>query len=91
MTHHQVIFGDADQHFYEPVDAFTRFLEPEFRHAIRWVRQDNRQLLLVGDRLFRMIPNPTFDPIAKPGALAEVLGGIVRSALAARLNLALTI
>ena len=75
MTHHQVTFGDADQHFYEPVDAFTRFLEPEFRHAIRWVQQDSRQLLLVGDRLFRMIPNPTFDPIAKPGALADYFRG----------------
>jgi predicted TIM-barrel fold metal-dependent hydrolase len=75
MTNQDVTFGDADQHFYEPLDAFTRFLEPEFRHAIRWVQQDGRQLLLVGDRLFRMIPNPTFDPIAKPGALADYFRG----------------
>jgi predicted TIM-barrel fold metal-dependent hydrolase len=66
---------DADQHYYEPSDAFTRHLEPEHRHVIRWADVDGRQKLLVGDRVYKMIPNPTFNPIAKPGALAAYFQG----------------
>src|SRR3989442_1581660 len=62
---------DADQHYYEAEDAFTRHLDPAFRSAVRWVEVDGRRRLLVGDRLFRMVSNPTFDPVAKPGALAD--------------------
>jgi len=66
---------DADQHFYEPLDAFTRHLDPAHRQAIRWADVEGRTKLLVGDRLFKMIPNPTFDPIARPGALAAYFRG----------------
>jgi predicted TIM-barrel fold metal-dependent hydrolase len=62
---------DADQHYYEAEDAFTRHLDPEFRSTIRWIELDGRRRLLIGDQLFRMVANPTFDPVAKPGALAE--------------------
>jgi predicted TIM-barrel fold metal-dependent hydrolase len=62
---------DADQHYYEAEDAFTRHLDPAFRSSLRWVEMDGRRRLLVGDRLFRMVSNPTFDPVAKPGALAD--------------------
>lgn len=62
---------DADQHYYEAEDAFTRHLEPELQSSIRWVELDGRRRLLIGDHLFRMVSNPTFDPVAKPGALAE--------------------
>jgi predicted TIM-barrel fold metal-dependent hydrolase len=62
---------DADQHYYEAEDAFTRHLEPTFRSSIRWIELDGRRRLLVGDRVFRMIANPTFDPVAKPGTLAD--------------------
>ena len=62
---------DVDQHYYEAEDAFTRHLEPAYRSAIRWVEIDGRRRLLVNDHLFRMLANPTFDPVAKPGVLAE--------------------
>jgi predicted TIM-barrel fold metal-dependent hydrolase len=62
---------DADQHYYEAEDAFTRHLEAAHRGAIRWAEIDGRKKLLVGDRLLRMVSNPTFDPVAKPGMLAD--------------------
>jgi predicted TIM-barrel fold metal-dependent hydrolase len=65
---------DADQHYYEPKDAFTRYLPPEHRAVVRWVRsEDDRSHLLVNDKLFTMIANPTFDPVAKPGSLVDYL------------------
>jgi predicted TIM-barrel fold metal-dependent hydrolase len=67
--------SDADQHYYESVDAFTRHLDPAYRRTIRWADVDGRKKLLIGDRLFKMIPNPTFDPIARPGTLAEYFQG----------------
>jgi predicted TIM-barrel fold metal-dependent hydrolase len=62
---------DVDEHYYEAEDAFTRHLEKAHAGAIRWVEIDGRKRLLVGDRLFRMVANPTFDPVAKPGMLAD--------------------
>ena len=61
---------DADNHYYEALDAFTRHLDPKLRRrAVQWVTLDGRQRLLVGGRLDRFIPNPTFDPVARPGSL----------------------
>lgn len=65
---------DADQHYYEPHDAFTRYLDPKFRNAFRWVTtEDGRHHILMGGRQYSMIPNPTFNPVAKPGALIDYL------------------
>lgn len=66
---------DADQHYYEAEDAFTRHLDPAFSSAIRWIEMDGRRRLMIGDRLFRMLSNPTFNPVAKPGVLAEYYKG----------------
>jgi hypothetical protein len=61
---------DADTHYYEATDAFTRHLPPELSTAFRWVTLDNgARRLLVNGYLQRGIINPTFDPIARPGAL----------------------
>ena len=61
---------DADNHYYEAIDAFTRHLDPAFRRrGVQWATVDGRNRLLVGGRICRFIPNPTFDPIARPGAL----------------------
>ncbi len=61
---------DADNHYYEAVDAFTRYLDPAFRkRGVQWATIDGRNRLLVGGKICRFIPNPTFDPIARPGAL----------------------
>lgn len=70
MTHDWPLF-DADQHYYEAVDAFTRYRDPDFASAVRWIEVDGYRKLLIGDRLFRMVANPSFDPVAKPGVLAD--------------------
>jgi predicted TIM-barrel fold metal-dependent hydrolase len=78
---------DADNHYYEPLDAFTRHLPKEFRQrGIRAVQSGKRVELLIGDRVNRFVPNPTFDPIIVPGCLdqffrGQVPGGADRSKL----------
>ena len=67
---------DADNHYYEATDAFTRHLDPKMaRRAMQWAEIDGRQRLLVAGAVNRFIPNPTFDPVAKPGALDEYFRG----------------
>lgn len=64
---------DADNHYYEAADAFTRHLPKEHANSFRWVTLDNgARRLLVNGYLQRGIINPTFDPIARPGALQEM-------------------
>src|SRR4051812_38226969 len=72
MTELPFAFFDCDNHYYEALDAFSRYAEPEHaKRTMQWVRLDGRTRLTVGGRLNRFIPNPTFDPIAKPGAMDE--------------------
>jgi predicted TIM-barrel fold metal-dependent hydrolase len=68
---------DADQHYYEAADSFTRHLDPAYSYAFQWVtaKETGRTHLIVGDRLFTMISNPTFSPVGKPGALAAYFRG----------------
>ena len=67
---------DADNHYYEALDAFTRHIEPEFaKRTMQWAEVGGRQRLLVGGRINRFIPNPTFDPVSKPGALDQYFRG----------------
>ncbi|HET6874724.1 MAG TPA: amidohydrolase family protein [Acidimicrobiales bacterium] len=69
-------FFDCDNHFYEAKDAFTRHLDPAFRkRAMQWGVIDGKERLLVGGKVNRFIPNPTWDPISKPGALDEYFRG----------------
>lgn len=78
---------DADNHYYEPLDAFTRHLPKEFRQrGVRPMQQGKRVELLIGDRVNRFVPNPTFDPIIVAGCLdqffrGQVPGGADRSKL----------
>jgi predicted TIM-barrel fold metal-dependent hydrolase len=66
---------DADEHYYEPEDAISRHLERKYRHAVRWIELDGRRTLLVNDRLLRLIPNPTYDPVGVPGSLESYFRG----------------
>ncbi len=67
---------DADNHYYEAVDAFTRHLDPKMaKRTMQWAEIDGKQRLLVAGRVNRFIPNPTFDPVARPGALDEYFRG----------------
>jgi predicted TIM-barrel fold metal-dependent hydrolase len=67
---------DADNHYYEALDAFTRHLDP--RHGprtIQWAEVGGRKYHLVAGRLSRAVVNPTFDPVAKPGAMHDYFRG----------------
>lgn len=67
---------DADNHYYEAVDAFTRHIDPDMApRAMQWADIGGRRRLLVGGRVNRFIPNPLFDPVAKPGSLDEYFRG----------------
>jgi predicted TIM-barrel fold metal-dependent hydrolase len=63
---------DADNHYYEPTDAFTRHLDPSMRkRTMQWAEIDGKTRLLVGGKVNRFIPNPTFAAVSKPGVLAD--------------------
>jgi hypothetical protein len=67
---------DADNHYYEATDAFTRHMDPRMaKRAMQWAEIGGRQRLLVGGKVNRFIPNPTFDPVALPGSLDEYFRG----------------
>ena len=66
---------DADNHYYEPEDAFLRYLDPAIKHnAPRWVQmEDNGQRrLLFGDRMNRFMgADHTFSKVGQPGLFAD--------------------
>lgn len=67
---------DADNHYYEAPDAFIRHIEPNMaRRAMQWATVEGKQRLLVGGKVNRFIPNPTFDPVSRPGALIDYFRG----------------
>ncbi len=67
---------DADNHFYEAPDAFTRYLDPQIApRAVQWAEIEGRKYHIVAGRVSRAVTNPTFDPIAKPGVLHDFLRG----------------
>ena len=69
---------DADHHYYESLDAFTRHLDKAFKdRGVRPVQDGRRVLLLMGGKVNRFIPNPTFDPIIVPGCLDLMFRGQV--------------
>ncbi|BBX95731.1 amidohydrolase family protein [Mycobacterium lacus] len=67
---------DVDNHYYEPLDAFTRHLDRKFRRRGVQMYSDGRHTqAIIGDRVNRFIPNPTFDPIIVPGCLDSLFRG----------------
>lgn len=67
---------DADNHYYEHEDAFIRHLDPRFkRRAMQWAEVGGRRCLLVAGKVNRFIPNPVFDPVARPGSLDAYFRG----------------
>jgi hypothetical protein len=67
---------DADNHYYEAEDAFTRHIDPRMaKRAVQWATVDGRKTLLVAGKVNRFIPNPTFDPVARPGCLDDYYQG----------------
>ncbi len=67
---------DADNHYYEALDAFTRHLDPAHGpRCVQWATIEGRQYHVLGGKVSRAVANPTFDPISKPGCLSEYFRG----------------
>ena len=66
---------DGDNHYYEPYDCFTRFIDPEFSDRVINVRIDEkgRGKLYFGDRQFRFMRVIQTDYVGAPGSLREML------------------
>ncbi len=67
---------DADNHYYEAIDAFTRHLDPKHgSRIIQWCDIDGRQYPVIAGKVFRGVTNATFDPVAEPGCLSRYFRG----------------
>src|SRR5215471_3014965 len=71
MPDYQLV--DADNHYYEAEDAFTRYGDSDVKRYVRWVQDGNRKHLTFGGKVSMVPPNPTFNPIAKAGAFHQRL------------------
>jgi len=59
---------DADNHFYETRESFTKFLPDRYKGAIDYVELRGRTKIVVQGQISEYIPNPTFEVVARPGA-----------------------
>jgi len=67
---------DCDQHYYEPLDAFTRHRPKEWaERTVQVADLEGRTRLIVGGKVDTTVTNPTFDPIVKPGAMTDYFRG----------------
>jgi predicted TIM-barrel fold metal-dependent hydrolase len=67
---------DADNHYYEAEDAFTRHVPAEMQaRCVQWVEMGGRKHHLVGGKIAHAVKNPTWNPIAMPGAMYEYFRG----------------
>ena len=67
---------DADHHYYEAKDAFTRYVPRKMHKRCVQVCEINGKVRhLVGGKVDYQIGNPSFNPISKPGVLHEYFNG----------------
>ncbi len=67
---------DADNHYYEAYDAFTRHVPKAMQpRCVQWAEINGHQHHIVGGKLAHAVANPTWNPIAMPGAIADFLRG----------------
>lgn len=59
---------DADNHFYEPKEALTKFLPDKRKGVIDYIDVHGRTKIMVRNHISDYIPNPTFEVVARPGA-----------------------
>lgn len=64
---------DADNHYYESRDAFTRHLDARYRRRVYWTTTDfGHEEIVIDGRVYGFIRNPTFNPVAVAGAMVEM-------------------
>jgi len=69
---------DMDNHYYEPLDCFSRYIEPKYRdRAIQVVTVGDNPLprWAMGDRANSFVPFASSEMIPPPGAFADVFTG----------------
>jgi len=67
---------DADNHYYEAEDAFTRHLDPKLGpRVIEWCQIGKRRYHVIAGVVNRDVTNPTFDPVSPAGAMSEFFRG----------------
>jgi predicted TIM-barrel fold metal-dependent hydrolase len=66
---------DADNHLYETEDALTRFMPKQYQGYIDYIEQHGRKLFVVKSQISHMIPNPTFERVARPGSAEAYFKG----------------
>ena len=64
---------DSDNHYYEAEDAFIRYGDADVKAYVRWVSVGRRRYITFGTTMATNLPNPTFDPVAKPGVFHDRL------------------
>jgi predicted TIM-barrel fold metal-dependent hydrolase len=62
---------DADNHLYETQEALTKFLPKKYKGAIDYVQVHGRTKIVVQGTISDYIPNPTFEVVARPGAMED--------------------
>jgi hypothetical protein len=62
---------DADNHLYETREALTKHLPDRHKRAIDYVDVRGRTKIVVRGHISEYIPNPTFDVVARPGAMED--------------------
>ena len=78
MTNLDFALIDFDTHYYEPLDAFTRHLDPRMikqRRGVEMINSGKRTYPMIGGKLCNFVPNITFDPVAGPGSLEAYFRG----------------
>jgi len=58
---------DADNHLYEPAEAFLRHLPKGYEKEFYFAEVKGRTKLVINGELSEYIPNPTFEVVAAPG------------------------
>jgi predicted TIM-barrel fold metal-dependent hydrolase len=62
---------DADNHLYETEESLTRYLPDAYKSAVQYVQVNGRTKIAIRGQISDYIPNPTFEVVARPGAMED--------------------
>ena len=62
---------DADNHLYETEESLTKYLPKQYKDAIQYVQVNGRTKIAIRGQISDYIPNPTFEVVARPGAMED--------------------
>src|SRR5215471_6812010 len=62
---------EADNHLYESEHAFLCYLPKQYASAVQYVQIKGRTKIAIRGQISEYIPNPTFEVVARPGAMEE--------------------